>query len=293
MTVRPGRRIPRPWILAVLNASPESFSGNVVAVTEAAELAARLVDEGADVVDVGAQSLRTDQPELPVQEEIDRVRPVLEAVRLRLPDVALSVDTYRHQVALAALEYGVSIINDPSGLHDPEMAELVASTDAAIVVAHNPGPPKVRRARTERAPDPVGACRAHLADRIEILREAGVPMGRIIVDPGPDLYKPPDHTIAILRSMDELRAELEIERVLWALSRKDFIGALLHALPRDRAAGTLGAMAALPIRDQDLVRVHDVRATADFLTVQRAISTGIDGPLELGDELRYDRPTPA
>lgn len=282
-------RTPRPVILAVLNASPESFSGNVAAAADAADLAVRLVEDGADVLDVGAQSLRTDQVELPVQHEIDRLRPVLEAVRDRLPDQALSVDTYRHQVAVAALDYGITIINDPSGLDDDAMSEVVASSDLSIVVTHNPGPPKVRRPVDERLADPVEACRVFLSDRIERLTGRGVGLERIIVDPGPDLYKPPDQTIEVLRAMGRLRSDLGITRVLWAVSRKDFVGALTTALPRDRGAGTLGALAALPVEDCDLVRVHDVRATVDFFDVQRAVTRGVPESLELPEGLRYDR----
>ena len=289
---RPPTASPRPGILAVLNASPESFSGNSFDLSESASAAAGLVADGADVIDIGAQSLRTDQAEMPVNEEIDRLLPVLAAVRERLPHVAISVDTYRRDVAAAALHHGVQIINDPSGLHDVAMGDLVATAGLSLVLAYNPGPPKTRRPHGVRADDPVAACTAFFSERIARLTGRGVRPEQLILDPGPDLYKPPDQTIALLAAMPMIRAELGVDRVLWAVSRKDFIGALLGALPRERGAGTLGALSALDIRSGDLVRVHDVRATADFFTVQQAIRSGVDTPLELRDELRYDRPSP-
>jgi dihydropteroate synthase len=278
----------RPRILAVVNASPESFSTSSFEIPDAATAAARLVAEGADVVDIGAQSLRTDQAELSVQEEIDRLLPVLTAVRAELPDVPISVDTYRSEVAAAALELGIQVVNDPSGLHDEAMGDLVASSEVDLVVAFNPGRPKVRRPRGERVDDPVGTCTAFFADRIERLAARGVRREQLLLDPGPDLYKPPDQTITLLRQMPGIRDALGVDRVLWAVSRKDFIGALLGALPRERGAGTLGALAALDLAAGDLVRVHDVRATADFLAVRHAVWSGVDAGLELRDDLRYD-----
>lgn len=285
----------RPSVFAVLNASPESFSGNRVAADDAADLAEAMVADGADVLDIGAQSLRTDQPELPVEVELDRLLPVLEAVRGRVgPDVTISVDTYRSRVAEEALRRGASIVNDPSGLRDPEMADLVASTrgadasPASIVVAFNPGTPKVRRPRDERLDDPVEACLRFVDERIDRLTRAGVDPGQLILDPGPDLYKAPDESVAVLRAVPRLRSELGIGRVLWAVSRKDFVGALTGRLPHQRGSGTLGALAAVDLQDRDLIRVHDVAGTVDFLTVRAALRDGLDGPLEMDDSIRYD-----
>lgn len=284
----------RPSVFAVLNASPESFSGNRVVADDAADLAEAMVADGADVLDIGAQSLRTDQPELPVEVELDRLLPVLEAVSGRVgPDVTISVDTYRSRVVEEALRRGASIVNDPSGLRDPEMADLVASTrgagsPASIVVAFNPGIPKVRRRRDERLDDPVEACLRFVDERIDRLTRAGVDPGQLILDPGPDLYKAPDESVAVLRAVPRLRSELGIGRVLWAVSRKDFVGALTGRLPHQRGSGTLGALAAVDLQDRDLIRVHDVAGTVDFLTVRAALRDGLDGPLEMDDSIRYD-----
>lgn len=285
----------RPGILSVLNASPDSFSENRVDARAAADVAAAMVADGADVLDIGAQSLRTDRPEIPVEEEISRLLPVLHAVRERLPDIALSVDTYRHQVAAAALDVGVAVLNDPSGLLDPGMAELAAAAaptgDGAapsIVVAFNPGVPKHRLPRGERLADPVGDCIRFVTRRLELLQQAGVGADRVILDPGPDLHKAPDETIDVLAAVPRLRTELGIDRVLWAVSRKDFVGVLTGRIPRERGAGTLGVLASVDLQEQDLVRVHDVAATVDFLTVRQAMIDGSTGPLEMDDAIRYD-----
>ena len=280
--------IARPGILAVLNASPDSFSGSSFDAAGAADAAQALVDEGADVVDIGGQSLRTDQDELPVEVEVGRVLPVLEAVRGQLPEVTVSIDTYRHQVVQAAVPLGIQIVNDPSGLLDPEMPAVVAEHGLEYVLTYNLARPKVRLAAEDLADDPVADCERYLAEQLEVLAAAGVPAERVILDLGADLGKTPDQTIAVLRATPAIRSRLGVRRVLWALSRKDFVGALVEQPPRGRGPGTLGAMAACEIEDQDLLRVHDVRGTVEFFTVQRAVSRGVAGPLELRPDLRHN-----
>lgn len=285
-------------MLAVLNASPDSFSENRVDADGAVKLASTMVDDGADVLDVGAQSLRTDRPEISVSDEVERLLPVLHAVRDHLPRVAISVDTYRHQVAEAALPIGVSVFNDPSGLLDPELGALVATSvrsavadgtaPPSLVLAFNPGVPKVRRRRGVRLADPVASCIRFVTERLELLERVGLGAEHVILDPGPDLSKAPDETIELLAAVPRLRAELGIERVLWAVSRKDFVGVLTGRIPRERDPGTLGVLASVDLREQDLIRVHDVTATVDFLTVRQAMRRGVTGPLEMDDAIRYD-----
>ncbi|MFM7069674.1 MAG: dihydropteroate synthase [Actinomycetes bacterium] len=275
-------------MFAVVNASPESFSGNSFDAATAADAAAALVADGADVIDIGAQSLRTDQPELPVTTEIERLLPVLEAVRTRLPAVVVSVDTYRCEVAAAALPLGFQIVNDPSGLMDERMASFVGANDLDYVLTYNIATPKVRLAADALVADPVRDCEQFLSERLEVLARHGVARERVVVDFGADLGKSPDQTVEILRSTPVLRDRLGVHRVLWALSRKDFIGALIEQPPRGRAAGTLGAIAGCAIEDRDLVRIHDVRSTVEFFTVQRALRDGATGPLELRPDLRHN-----
>jgi dihydropteroate synthase len=279
---------PGPRVMGILNVSVESFSGGVVGPGDAVRAAASMLADGADILDIGAQSLRTDQEELVVDVEVGRLLSVLEPVRAAFPDAVISADTYRYEVARAAVDVGVQMINDPSGLLDDRIGELVASSDADLVLAYNRSRPKHRITREELVADPVADCVEFVRARLRRLQDVGVDPARVVFDPGPDLGKSPDQSINLLRAVPELRDALDLGRVMWALSRKDFIGALLHRLPAGRWSGTLGAMSALDVRDGDVLRVHDVRGTSDFLTIRRALLDGVTEPLVLPDELRYD-----
>jgi dihydropteroate synthase len=277
-----------PRIMGIVNASLDSVVGGVEA-DGAGALALSMVASGASVIDVGGQSLRTDQPEVPVATELARVEPVLAAVRAACPGATISVDTYRAPVAEAAIAAGATLVNDPSGLRDPELADVVAAHGVDVVLTYNRGTPKVRLARGQLVEDPVADCRQFLARRLEALAAAGVPAGRVILDLGPDLGKAPEQTISVLHHAAETRDALGSHRLLWALSKKDFIGALLGRRPALRVAGTFGALAAVEFREGDLVRVHDVAGVADFFAVRAAIRNGHEGHLELPPDLRYDR----
>lgn len=276
-----------PYILAVMNASPDSFSGSTVNTDQAEARAQELIDDGADILDIGAQSLRTDQPEIPVTEELKRLMPVLEAVRNAHRSVPISIDTYRAEVIREALAMEIDIINDPSGDGVESAAPLLADSDVSIIITYNRSRPKVRLGREDLVADPVGDAVPFLEARIAKLESNGIDRHRIIIDVGADLGKSPEQTIAVLRATPMIRDALGVSRVLWALSRKDFVGALVQRLPSQRGAGTLGALAALPIEPDDLLRVHDVRATREFFLVKQALEAGVDGTLELPVELRH------
>jgi dihydropteroate synthase len=276
-----------PRIMGVLNASLDSLVGGVDA-EGAARLAVTMRDAGASVLDCGGQSLRTDQGEISLAEELGRVLPVIEAVRGACPGTTISVDTYRAAVAREALAAGASLVNDPSGLLDPDMAAVVAEAGVDLVLAYSRATPKVRMTRDELVDDPVGDALGFLGDRLEALAAGGVAGSQVIVDPGPDLGKSPEQTIEVLHRAGEIRRALGGPRILWAVSRKDFVGALVHRAPSERSAGTFGALAALPFEPGDLVRVHDVAGVADFFAVRAALLDGWEGPLELREEVRYD-----
>lgn len=279
---------PGPLVMGVLNASSESFSGGVVGPDDAVAAAAAMCEAGAHVLDIGAQSLRTDQDEIDVELEIARMVSVLDPIRRALPEVAISVDTYRHQVAEVAVAHGATMLNDPSGLSDDRLADVVAKSGVHLVVTYNRARPKQRLRRDELVADPVQDCVDFVGERVRRLLDEGVDPAQLVFDPGPDLGKSPDQTIEVLRAMTELRERIGVPRVLWALSRKDFIGALLRRRPAGRWPGTLGAMSALDVRDGDVLRVHDVQSTVDFFAVRRALIDGVEGPLELPVELRHD-----
>jgi dihydropteroate synthase len=274
--------IDRPLVMGIVNSSPESFSdgGSVGGLEEQVE---RALAMEADIVDVGGESGVTDRPPVPAAEEAARVVPLVE--RLAAEGVVVSVDTWKSEVARAAVDAGAAMINDVSGLLDPAIADVCAESGAALVVMHTRARPK------EKAfpgyDDVMADVLAFLRERIAVARERGVGEEQIVVDPGPDFAKTPAETVAVLRRLGELR---ELGRpVLLAASRKDFVGALCERPPAERLAGTLAAVGAGVDAGAAIVRVHDVAATRDFLTVRGVLRGEIDVPRELRLEQRLRR----
>ena len=256
-----------PLVMGIVNASPESFSdGESVGGLEAqVRRALALRDAGADLIDVGGESGVTDRAPVAADEEAARVVPLVEA--LAREGVTLSVDTWKPAVARASVAAGAAMVNDVSGLADPELADVCAGTGAALVVMHTRVPPKVKG--FPGYDDVMGDVLAFLRERIEMARERGVGEDQIVVDPGPDFAKTPAETVEVLRRLGELG---ELGRpVLLAASRKDFVGALSGRPPQDRLAGTLAAIGEGVDRGAAILRVHDVAAVRDFLTVRAAL----------------------
>jgi dihydropteroate synthase len=282
----------RPWLMGVVNASPDSFSdaGRYETLEQRVELAAELLAAGADVLDIGGESASTDRPAVQVEQEIERVAPLIERVVGELGAI-VSVDTYKPAVARAAIAAGAAIVNDVSGLRDPELADICSETGAALVVMHTRAAPKQRMQDPDLYPDIVEEARSFLGERIELALRAGMAREQLIVDPGPDFAKTPAQTIELLRSLSELHA-LGCP-LLMAISRKDFIGALTARAPRERLAGTLAALAFGVQQGAHLFRVHDVAAASDYLKVSGAL-LGEQAPardLALSEDLRHDRRT--
>jgi len=279
----------RPWLMGIVNASPDSFSdGSRHATLQAqVELAGELLAAGADIVDVGGESARTGRPPVAVAQEIDRVVPLVERVAGELGAI-VSVDTYKPAVARAAIAAGASIVNDVSGLRDPALAELCAQTGAALVVMHTRAAPRERMQDADLYEDIVGEVLANLGERIAVALAAGMASEQLLVDPGPDFAKTPAQTIRLLARVGRLH-ELGLP-LLMAISRKDFIGALTGRAPRERLAGTLAALAHGVDAGAHVFRVHDVSAASDFLTVRAALSGEVEPgrDLALAEELRYE-----
>ena len=281
----------RPWLMGIVNASPDSFSdGGVHATLEArVELAAELLGAGADVIDVGGESGRTNLPPVAADEEIARVVPLIERVVGEL-GALVSVDTYKPTVAAAAIGAGAVIVNDVSGLRDPDLAAVCADGGAALVVMHTRAAPKQRLQDPGLYTNVLEDVLAFLAERIAVARARGVREEALIVDPGPDFAKTPAQTIELLRGVSRLH---ELGRpLLMALSRKDFIGALTGRAPRERGAGTLAALAHGLDAGAQIFRVHDVAAAADFIAVRSALRGELDLPAQalLPEELRAEAP---
>ena len=246
----------RPWLMGVVNANHDSFSGPGEGVG------------GADIVDVGGESAITGRPAVEAEEEIARVVPVIE--RFAGEGAVVSVDTYKPAVAEAAVAAGAAIVNDVSGLRDPALADVCARTGAALVVMHTRAAPKQRMQDPSAYEDVVADVVGFLRERMALALDRGVHPEQIVLDPGPDFAKTPAQTIAVLRRLDTLHA---LERpVLLAISRKDFLGAITGRPPRERGAATLAALAAGLDAGAHVFRLHDVAAAADFLAVREVLA---------------------
>jgi dihydropteroate synthase len=261
-------------VMAIINRTPDSFhdSGRTYALDKAVAAVRAAVADGADWVDIGGVPFGTDGPEVGAEEEADRVIPVVRAARAS-SDVVISVDTYRTGVAREAIGAGADVINDTSGLHDPALADLVASTGATLVITHSlaspPRTPVLRPAYT----DVVAEVAAFLADRAKVAMGHGVPADRIVVDPGHDLNKNTYHSLELTRRLGEITA-LGYPTLV-AVSNKDFIGETLDRPVERRGTGTMAVMGVSAWLGARVFRVHDVAAARQALdaldaAVQRA-----------------------
>ncbi|HJB09571.1 MAG TPA: dihydropteroate synthase [Candidatus Brachybacterium merdavium] len=261
----------RVLVMAIVNRTRDSFfdEGRTWDL-DAAVLAGReAAADGADIIDVGGVKFAPGEP-LPVAEEIDRVIPVIRALREQLPgDVLLSVDTFHAAVAQAAIEVGVDLINDTTGLSDPEMAPTVAAGGASIVLTHSLAEPRRQYLRPQYD-DVVEEVRDYLASRLEQAVEAGVARDRIVLDPGPDLNKSSVQTLAMMREWEEYTS-LGLP-VLGALSRKDVIGESLGLSKQDRLEGSLAAAAWVLNKGARILRVHDVSETVRMVRMLEVLA---------------------
>lgn len=274
--------------MGIVNATPDSFSdtGEHRTLTARVEFARSLVAAGADVIDVGGESGVTNRPPIDPLEEVERVVPLVERI---VEDVGalVSVDTYKPQVARAAIAAGAAIVNDVSGLRDPALADICSETGAGLVLMHTRSAPK------RKVMDPaldgriVADVEDFLEERISLATERGVAFEQLLLDPGPDFSKTPAQTVEVLRALEGLHA---LGRpVLLAVSRKDFLGAITGRPPRERLGGTLAAIAYGVDAGAHLLRVHDVAHTADFLAVRAALDARaeVSSDLRLTEELRW------
>ncbi|TXK20001.1 dihydropteroate synthase [Homoserinibacter sp. GY 40078] len=254
--------------MAIVNRTPDSFHdrGATYALDRAVEASLAAVADGADWVDVGGVPFGRG-PVVALDDEIDRIVPVVEAIR-RSSDVVISVDTFSARVAEAALAAGADVVNDTSGLWDPDMAGVVAASAGHIVLTHSLTPPRTPHP-SPQYDDVVRAVVDHLRVRIDMALEAGVPFERLIVDPGHDLNKNTLHSLEITRRLGEV-AELG-PPVLVALSNKDFIGETLDRPQYERLEGSLAAAVVSIMNGARIVRVHDVRATVAAVRMTEAI----------------------
>jgi len=257
----------RTYLMGILNVTPDSFSGDGLLASDAPVAAAvaqaqGMVAEGADLLDIGGESTRPGHTPVGLDEELRRVIPVIRAVRAALPDVPISIDTTKAQVADAALDGGASIVNDIWGFRlDPELARLAAQRRVPLIVMHNR-----EEARYE---DVVREVVDDLRAALERAVAAGVERDQLIVDPGIGFGKTAEHNLLLLGELAALR---ELGRpVLLGTSRKSTIGRILDLPPEERLEGTLATTALGIAAGADIIRVHDVEANRRAALVADAI----------------------
>ena len=241
----------RTYIMGILNVTPDSFSdgGDFDSVEKALKHAKKMVEEGADMIDIGGESTRPGHTYVDSEEEIRRVVPVIKALKKEI-SLPMSIDTYKADVAEEALKLGVEMVNDVWGLRrDENMANVIAKYDAEVCIMHN-------QDGTEYDKDIMEAIKDFLNESIKMALDAGVKKEKIVLDPGIGFGKTFEQNLEVLRRLGELR-DLGYP-ILLGTSRKSVIGNVLHLEPKDRVEGTV-ATTVLGVRDGvDIVRVHDV-----------------------------------
>ena len=254
-------------VMGIVNVTPDSFSdgGLYLDPREAVRHGRALLDEGADLVDVGGESTRPGALPVPAEEEVARVAPVVQALA---PHGRVSIDTTKVAVAQAALEAGATFVNDVSGFRfEPEMAGLVADAGVDCCLMHLKGEPRTMQ-DDPRYDDVVAEVKAHLEERLAFAVAEGVAEERIVLDPGIGFGKTTEHNLELLRRLDELVA---LGRpVLIGTSRKAFLGRLTGREPGERLAGTIAANVLALARGARIFRVHDVAPVRDALIVAAA-----------------------
>lgn len=256
-----------PLVMGILNIGSDSVadSRHLVGVPQQVARGLELAAAGAQIVDIGVLSGRTDTEPIPVAEEAARFTPVVR--ELASAGVIVSVDTWRAGAIDAALAAGAHLINDTSGLADPAVASLAADTGAGLVVMHTRAAPK--QVNFPGYDDPVEDVLALLRERIELALSLGVGFDQIVVDPGLDYAKAPRESIEVLRRLEELA--VLARPILLAVSRKYFIGMLADAPPEERLAGTIAALEFGVSAGAQIVRVHDVAEVVQYLRLRCAL----------------------
>lgn len=259
----------RPIVMGIINVTPDSFSdGGYHASTAAAIAHARkLIEDGADILDIGGESTRPGAAMVSLQEELDRVLPVIEG--LRDISIPLSIDTYKPEVMRAALAAGASMVNDVNALQAEGALEAVAKSDAAVCLMHKQGTPQTMQQQPSYQ-NVIAEVGNFLRERIDAAETAGIMRQRIVVDPGFGFGKTLAHNLDLLRGLGEFR-KLGVP-VLAGLSRKSMLGTITGRDVNERMAASVAAALLAVQRGASIVRVHDVRETVDALKVLNAVN---------------------
>ncbi len=258
-----------PLVMGILNVTPDSFSdgGRFLEGQKAIERAMQLIDDGADILDIGGESTRPGSKSVPAELELERIVPVIEAIIDRVP-VPISVDTRKAPVAAEALRLGCHMINDVTACRDPEMTDVLARFSAPIIIMHMKGEPETMQDNPSYV-DVVAEVGEFLRERTNFLKSQGVKEEQMIIDPGIGFGKRFEDNLMLMRNIGKLRS-LGYP-VLVGGSRKRFLGTLLDADTDHRLAGSLAVAARCWSEGVEIIRVHDVKETRDLLTVLDAM----------------------
>ena len=251
------------YVMGILNVTPDSFSdgGRYDSVNEALKRARQMILEGVDLIDIGGESTRPGYEPISDEEEIERIVPVIEAIKRHM-DIPVSVDTYKSAVAKAAIEAGADMVNDIWGLkHDPEMAKVIAETGVACCLMHN------RKATDYK--DFMTDCLEDLKECIAIAKAAGIEDDKIIIDPGVGFAKTYEENLQVLKHLDQFKS-LGYP-VLLGASRKSVIGLTLDLPTDERLEGTLATTVMAVMAGASFVRVHDIEANSRAIAMTEAI----------------------
>lgn len=259
-----------PLLMAIVNVTPDSFSdgGKYLSVDRAVEHALQLMEDGADILDIGGESTRPYSDPVSASEESDRVIPVIEAL-IKETEIPISIDTSKASVARAAVRAGAEIINDVTGLEgDPDMPVVAVESGAGVCAMHMQGTPQTMQ-DSPQYKDVVTDILEYLRQRKAALLSAGIPSAKICLDPGIGFGKTHQHNIELLRRSEEFLA-LETP-ILIGHSRKGFIGKLIGDKEANRDSGTLAITLMMAIKGMHIVRIHEVAATRRALSVWSAL----------------------
>ncbi|MCD6231622.1 dihydropteroate synthase [Candidatus Aerophobetes bacterium] len=256
--------------MGVLNLTPDSFfnGGRFNREDAALNRVEEMVEEGADIIDVGGESTRPGAKKVTLEEEINRVIPVLRKLRKRFK-IPLSIDTYKAKVAKEALEVGADMVNDISGLRfDSRMKQIISKYDVPVVIMHIKGTPQNMQNNPEYR-DLMNEIISYLKESIKIAEEEGIDPQKIIIDPGIGFGKTTEHNLEIIKRIPELKS-LD-KPILIGVSRKSFIGNVLGLPPSERLEGSLAATSIAVFQGVNIVRTHDVKATRRVVDLVKAI----------------------
>ncbi len=263
---------PKPQLMGIINVTPDSFSdgGLFVKQEDAIERAMKLYQDGASILDIGGESTRPGSEPVDLPDEISRVTPVIKNLRDTVPNLDISIDTYKSEVAQAAIDAGANMINDISSLQfDKKMIGLLKDNrQIKVILMHIQGTPKDMQKNPQYA-DVVAEIISFLSVRIKHCIENGVDKDRIIVDPGIGFGKNLDHNLKLLRNLERFQC-LKVPIMLGA-SRKSFINKIYSSKPTDRLPGTLATAAYAILNKVDYLRVHDVKEHKQFIDIFYAI----------------------